>query len=176
MPYMSHLDTRSCAPGEFGLLKKFRYRFTLEGRHYEVAAPRGFITDFASVPLLVQALPGFDVNGGSRYPATIHDLLYCCQGKLEALLLGEVSGPVIRQVVTRFSRSQCDEIFRLAILDVGKDPFSREQVEEPYSEWDANLFWAGVRFGGWYYWNKRKAGPTPEDFLSDWQLRDIEES
>lgn len=174
MPYMSHLDTRACAPGEFALLEAFRFQFLLNSVHCELSVPRRFITDFASVPLLVQALPGFDVNGGSRFPAVVHDYLYCCQGKVEVSIVKEFSGPVLRSMISRFDRNQCDEIFRMAILDVGKDEYSKGQVEEPYTEWDANLFWAGVRFGGWYYWNKRKAGPNPDDFLSARQLHELE--
>lgn len=175
MPYLSFLDTRACDPGEFALLEKFRYQFKLNAVFFEVAVPRRFITDFASVPLLVQALPGFDVNGGSRYPAVVHDYLYCCQGRVEVQILDGFGGTSLRGSVSRFSRAQCDDIFRMAVLDVGGDPYSRQQVLERYSEFEANLFWAGVRAGGWYYWNKRKAGPTPDDFLSAKQIHQLDE-
>jgi hypothetical protein len=166
MPFMTYLDVRAYRPGEFALLTPFPFQFLLNGVFFQLTVPRRFITDFASIPWIVQALPGFDVNGSSRYAAVAHDFLYCCQGKVEVDILDGLMGGSLRKSVARFSRAQCDDIFRQAILDIGRDKASKHQISSPYSEFQADLFWAGVRAGGWYYWRKRKTGPGPEDFAS----------
>lgn len=166
MPFISYLDTRVYQPGEFALLSPFKYQFAMNGVFFQLTVPRRFITDFASVPWIVQSLPGFDVNGSSRYPAVPHDYLYCCQGKVEVDILDGLMGKLLRRSVARFSRAQCDDIFRQAVLDIGRDIASRNQIDKPYSTFQADLFWAGVRAGGWYYWQKRKSGPGPDDFAS----------
>lgn len=41
-----------------------------------ITVPRGFITDLASIPHLIDWLPDLDPNGLSRRPAALHDWLY----------------------------------------------------------------------------------------------------
>lgn len=54
----------------------------------KIIAPRGFITDLASIPQPFRGV--FNVNGLLRAPAVIHDWLYCSQ---------------------RYSRAEADAIF-----------------------------------------------------------------
>lgn len=176
MPFNSHLDVRVWEPQEFVLLSDLEYQFTLNGVVMSMVAPRGFITDFASIPWLVQCLPDFDVNGPSRWAAIPHDYLYCSSGRVSVTFLDRLGGTQIgvkRKV--SFTRSQCDEIFRMAILDTGKDKFTKRSVDEPYSETSARLFWLGVRAGGWMYWNKRRNGLNSEDFANLKKLHNLEE-
>lgn len=70
----------------------------------------------------------FNVNGRSRKAAVLHDYLYCTRG------LG------------RLSRAECDALFLDALSDCSVDALQRR------------LMWAGVRVGGWVYWNKREDG------------------
>jgi hypothetical protein len=139
--FRSPLDTRAYTAGEFVLLADFRVEVHSETAGYLIAPPRGFITDFASVPKLVQALPGFDVNGNSRDAAVLHDYLYCCNGDLT---VRDFDGGQLTTL--SLSRQQCDRIFFDALLACG------------LSKKTASLFYAGVRAGGWYYWNKRSDG------------------
>jgi hypothetical protein len=69
-----------------------------------IEVPARFITDLASVPGVLRALPGFNPNGLSREPAILHDFAYCMWGDVarktadklfyEALLSVGVSKPV----------------------------------------------------------------------------------
>lgn len=156
MPFLSFLDTRAYAPGEFVLTRQFGYQGTLDGVTFQLWAERGYITDFASIPWLVQRLPGSDVNGASRPAAIPHDRLYSACGKVRVTLLEEYTGVPLGDAEVQFSRSECDEIFRMALLDIGRDPYTRHMVKRPYHPAEAAAFYAGVRSGGWYHWGKRK--------------------
>jgi len=70
--FMTPLDLRAYKPDEWVLLLALIY-LAKDGKRY--IAPRGFITDLASIPRLLRAL--FDINGQSRAPAVLHDFLYC---------------------------------------------------------------------------------------------------
>lgn len=72
--FLGHLDTRTHLPGEFVLINQFGYH-SASGRVF--FAPRGFITDFASIPRILHGL--ISPNGLSRKAAVIHDWLYCSQ-------------------------------------------------------------------------------------------------
>jgi len=74
--FLTCLDVRVYKSGEFVLLKPLIFSSLGAGI---IEIPKGFITDFASVPKIVQLLPGFDVNGESRPAAVVHDYLYCVQ-------------------------------------------------------------------------------------------------
>ncbi len=45
-------------------------------RYGNIGVPIGFRTNLASIPALVQAVPGYHANGLTRRPATLHDYLY----------------------------------------------------------------------------------------------------
>jgi hypothetical protein len=83
---MTTLDLRAFKPDEWVLLRPLIY-VGQDDKHY--VAPRGFITDLASIPRLLRAL--FDINGLSRAPAVLHDFLYCIhyttRAEADALLL-----------------------------------------------------------------------------------------
>lgn len=158
MPFLSHLDTRAYRPDEFMLRDRFGFEFELSGVRYQLWTPERFITDFGSMPWLVQAIPGFDVNGPSRFASIPHDYLYSCHGSVSVVLLNQASGVPIGFIRKQFTRAECDEIFRLAILDIGGDPYTRIAVNRRYTKAEAAMFYAGVRAGGWYYWNKRAGG------------------
>lgn len=173
--FLSPLDTRAYRPKESVLLRKFGYQFELDGKVAQLWTPRAFVTDFGSMPWLVQCLPGFSVNGPSRPGSIPHDYLYCCHGSVEVTFIDESTGVAIDRSWEKFDRSQCDEIFRQAILDIGGDPYTKDLAPHRYSKAQARMFWSGVRAGGWYYWNKRKNGIDLEydfavEFLSGDQL------
>jgi hypothetical protein len=41
-----------------------------------ITVPKGFRTDLASIPHILEAIPDLDVNGLSRRPGALHDWLY----------------------------------------------------------------------------------------------------
>lgn len=120
----------------------------IDGRHWEVTEgftyrvgdpngaafihiPRGFVTDFASMPLgVVFKSPG----GLWDKPAIVHDLLY---------KRGWIEVEQHRRVI---ARSDADAIFREAMAVAGVGWLTRQTI------------WLGVRVGGWKPWNAyRKA-------------------
>lgn len=89
-------------PNEWALVRPLVYE--AKGLSAPLVVPVRFITDLASVPGVLRALPGFNPNGLSREPAILHDYLYCA-GRFpdrgaadyffyEALLSVGVSKPV----------------------------------------------------------------------------------
>ena len=49
-----------------------------------LGVPAGFRTNLASIPGLVQAVPGYHCNGLTRRPATLHDYLYSSHSRSKA--------------------------------------------------------------------------------------------
>lgn len=75
----------------FRLEEQLVYEIGHEGSGRCVVVPRGFVTDFASIPRLSQVLIPKDVG---RRAAIVHDWLYATKGLKGA-----------------FTRKRCDEIF-----------------------------------------------------------------
>ena len=154
--FVQRVTTRAHDPGEFVVVEKLQY---LSRAGLVFSVERGFITDFASTPWIVQVLPGFDVNGDSREPAVLHDRLYCARGEVEAFDIHAQ-----RWQLLRLSRAECDALFREALLSVG---FNGAAVF---------AYWSGVRAGGWHHWNRRLKPKHPSyDFVpqSYWD-RDVD--
>lgn len=124
-------------PGEFIIAENF-YFFTRSGLVIEV--PRGFIIDFASIPKVVQLVPGFDVNGISRNAAGIHDYLYSCSGQVVVYKFNDS----MKRIAITLTRAECDQLFTEALDSCGQHPAVTESM------------YVGVRAGGWLYFNKRK--------------------
>lgn len=108
--------------------------FAWRGEAAHVVVPRGFITDLASIPRPLRGL--LDVTGSSREPAVLHDYLYCHQRDADG---------------TPVTRAWADGVFRQALADRGVSVFTR------------NLYYAGVRAGGWLYWGRRGRDPLNAD-------------
>lgn len=172
MPFLSNLDTRVYKEGEFFLLNPFGFEFVLKGHRYQLWTPRRFITDFGSMPWLIQCIPGFDVNGPSRFASIPHDYLYSSNGDVVLIVVDIATGVPLGQVRKQFTRTECDEIFRLALLDIGGDEFTKDLIEHRYTKAQAALFYTGVQLGGLYYWNKRRDGICHDyDFAPKEMLR-----
>lgn len=153
MPFLNRLRTDAYSPGgeilpgEFGLVQPLKYR--IDDCDYHLEVPRGFITDFASIPRPVRALPGFNVNGPSRPAAVLHDWLYCMHGRVA------VTDSQDYAVHMELTRKECDLLFHQGLVSLG------ERLDIAWA------MYQGVRAGGWYYWNKRKDGIKPGDFLPE---------
>jgi hypothetical protein len=148
--FLTPLDTRAYKPGEFVVLNDFIVEFKPWASWLRLTVPRGFITDFASVPKLVRLLPGFDVNGDSRDAAVLHDFAYSSRGRMA------VTSPYSGVDMVHLTRAECDRLLFGGLIACG------------YTNAQADLFYAGVRAGGWWYWRKRRYGIKPDfDFVPD---------
>jgi hypothetical protein len=93
-----------------------------------IIVPEGFLTDFASIPrALWVAMPPTGAYGKA---AVIHDYLYRLGGLVPHAVTPD--GTTYR----RFSRAECDQIFRDAMKVLGVGRTLR------------TLMWMGVRAGG----------------------------
>lgn len=110
--------------GDWQLCQPFSY---VTPDMHLITVPKGFITDFASVPRLLRTI--YESSGGYSHASVIHDYLY---------VGGAVSG---KKDITR---KDADQIFYDAMRASGV-PKRR-----------AYLLWAAVRAGGFRAWQKRK--------------------
>lgn len=111
----------------------FEYCVGSETSETKVVVPKGFITDFASVPkVLWNMLPP---TGSYGKAAVVHDFLYQHPWV-------NIPGPVTTKILDRKS---CDDIFNeaMGVLNVGT--------------WTRRLVYSGVRVGGWKPWNEYRA-------------------
>lgn len=90
------LDTRAVGTDDFQLLNAFAYTTLVFGAPKMIQAPKGFITDFASIPRLFRSL--IPVNGKHRGAAVIHDYLYRTAAEHD------------------YSRKDCDRVFLEGML------------------------------------------------------------
>lgn len=113
-----------------------------------ITVPKGFVTDLASTPQIMHAFPWFDPSREGRGAATIHDFLYCSHRHLWI----DSADHVYEHAQTRW---WCDSVLFNALLDT------------EVSHLLAQMYYFGVRAGGWLYWSKRGAGLGEEDFVPD---------
>ncbi len=99
--------------------------------HVSIIVPTGFVTDLASIPRIVWSLIGWTPDGLHRNAAIVHDFLYQRRGRLP---VEYISPP------RSFSRKECDEIFKEAMLSLGVGKIK------------ANIIYGAVRTFGWMAW------------------------
>lgn len=148
--FLTPLITQAYQAGEFVMYADFRVEFVHQERRYRLAVPRGFITDFASIPKAIQLLPWFDVNGASRDAAVLHDYLYCCGG---AITVRDVETRLIETL--ELTRVHCDLLLRTGLIQSGVPIYV------------ADLYWEGVHIGGAGHWQARTDGINETDFVPD---------
>ena len=73
---------------------------------YTIRIPRGYVTDFASLPKFVELF--YDVNGPSRQSAVLHDFLYSARW-LSRKLTDTLFYDAMRQA--KISRVQCSNFY-----------------------------------------------------------------
>lgn len=111
--------------------EEFTYRLCQPDGVQFVRIPRGFVTDFASMPLnVIFRSPG----GKWDKPAVVHDCLY----KTASV---SVEG---KQEPRPITREEADAIFNEAMEVAGVDPVRR---------W---IIYRGVRLGGGRAWNQHR--------------------
>ncbi len=121
MPWLSYFDNRQLDDTYFMLLDNLVYHSIKYG--VKITCPVGFISDGPSVPRTPLAFWLFGHRG--KRAAVVHDMLY-------RFLL--------------FQKSICDDIYREALADSGKNAFT------------TNGMYAGVILGGKSSFNGRKQG------------------
>lgn len=124
------------------VLESFTYRLCEPSGVQFVRIERGFITDFASMPLnVIFRSPG----GKWDKPSVIHDCMY-------KTAYVSVEGQDEPRPITR---GEADDIFLEAMEVAGVDWLRRR------------IIYAGVRVGGWRAWNAhRKADDAGSDTSS----------
>lgn len=115
MPFLNDLTVKEISDKRWQLTEPLRYE-TREGEI--IVVPKGFITDFASVPRIPLAF--FLVGDVAHKPAVIHDWLYSAEIASKGY----------------FTRCEADRILREAMEDEG------------IWWWRRWLMWFGVRVGG----------------------------
>lgn len=94
-----------------------------------ITVPKGFVTDFASVPRVPIV---FTLTGDTAHrAATIHDFLYSVKGKIGGS----------RKII--LSRKECDAIFYEAMRT-----FSADNMGDDEPEWRRIIMWLSVRIWG----------------------------
>lgn len=120
--YLDRLVLASAGPGEWSLVKEFRFdSAVLRAR---VVIRPGFTTDLASVPRVPLAY--WLVGGLAEAPAVLHDFAYTIQ---------------------LCTRAQADALFLEAMETDG-----RHVGIPAVPAWRRRLLWAGVRLGGGWRW------------------------
>lgn len=116
----------------FILAKEFYYGIDSEHGHEYVVIPKGYRTDFASIPGLFRIF--YERVGQHSKAALVHDYIYDTRG------VSLTTAPGVKRPV---SRSEADRIFLQAMEVLGVRYTKRR------------AFWFGVRVGGWWAWMKR---------------------
>lgn len=153
-------------PREFVIYRDFEIEFWLYGECYRLVIPAGYITDFASVPRIMQNLPQFGPTDASGFAAVPHDYNYSSQGRVRATWLHVIEdGREVTVVPTAvdlvLTRKDCDELLYQGLIASG------------YSRATAWAFYAGVRIGGRLYWNRRQRDQkgrrdfVPKDYFQE---------
>ncbi len=76
------LDVRALDNGrDWLVLEDFYYDTDIPIKGYRVDVPKGFVTDFASIPRVLWSVVGAPAEGKYRKAAVIHDYLYRTPGK-----------------------------------------------------------------------------------------------
>lgn len=94
---------------------ELRTRLVYVTRGYKLIVPKGFITDFASVPRWAWSI--ITPTGLHQDAAVLHDYLYQYEGRprTEDVTLTELERPW----PCRFTRVECDNIFYEAMRELG---------------------------------------------------------
>jgi len=119
------------------LLQPLEYRVGSANSAEVITVPRGFETDFASIPWGIRNL--FPPMGPWSRPAIVHDFLYCSRG---TGVLDTANAPHLCGITRLFpyERWEADLIFREAMQVVG------------VPAWRRAVMYRAVRLGGWSGW------------------------
>lgn len=138
--------------GMFRVLKGFRYYVGAENSEDWVDVPAGFLTDFASVPDILDRIILRD--GDYNQAAVVHDFLYYLHRvlrdrSLPGFKLDKFMEGYPLDTVKDRDRNQVDKIFydAMTLLD------SLPQYQIPW--WKRQLMYRFVHMFSWIPWNKK---------------------
>lgn len=114
------------------LVEPLEYRVGSADSLESIMVPKGFVTDFASIPLGLHN--SFPPLGLWARPAIIHDFLYATKGTGAYRTRRWINRPV------DYTRPEADAIFKEAMKVVGVPPWRRE------------VMYRAVRWGGENGW------------------------
>lgn len=128
--FLSYLEDRKLPNERWELLIDLVYQTDLPAfRGKQIVAPKGFVTDFASIPQVAQSF--ISKTGPWDRPAVIHDWLYKQAGFIEGFDF-------------EYTREDADEILREG-MKVEKVGWFRRY-----------LIYSRVRRWGWISWNEHR--------------------
>ncbi len=126
--FTSPLIVKVLAGHKFELFRPFTFHLDSKYSHRMIKVPRGFITDFASIPKqLWSILPPY---GKPTKAAVLHDYLY------------KYHGFVSNDQFISYTRKEADQIFLKAMEVLGVDAVKR------------GIMYNAVRWFGGKAWNK----------------------
>lgn len=111
---------------EWVLLEDFKWHVGSYNSDEVIIVPKGFKTDFASIPAPVKAF--INPVGKIKPAALVHDYLYHLRGKY---------------LNKTYTRGNADKIF-LEIMEAVQVKWLQRRAA-----------YRGVRLGGWIYWNRK---------------------
>lgn len=99
--------------GQYELIEPLVY----DTHGYRLRIPKGFITDFASIPRWLWSITGWTPGGLQQDAAIIHDYLYQREGRPREKDVSLLE--ITRPWPARFTRKECDDIFYAAMIELG---------------------------------------------------------
>jgi hypothetical protein len=106
--FTSDLIVKSYNETKWQLTEEFYFYFEEHGKRINVVVPKGFITDFASVPRILWSI--LPPTGRYTKAAVLHDYLYSNSSKLET------------------NRKQCDKMFLKGMEVLGVKRWVRNTI------------------------------------------------
>lgn len=127
--------------GLFTLLEEFWVSWEHDGIVYRLRAPKGMVTDIASVPRVVWSLSGITPDGFHRNAAVIHDPTYGWQGKFPPNWFQYKDEYGQWQNCHKYwTRDAADRMFLRILKASGVSKFRRYK-----------MYWA-LKVAGWWAW------------------------
>jgi hypothetical protein len=129
--FVTGLDVRKLSEREWQLINPFVYNSDTVGM---IIVPKGFVTNFGSVPRLPFMYAAF--GGVGDQACTLHDWLYAAPHETFA-----GSGAIVDRVTA-------DKVLRGVIKECMRDSWT---ITRSLTAW---AMWVGVRFGGKSHWGE----------------------
>lgn len=144
MPFLTSVDLRPYRKNDWVVLADVVWT---DPKFGTIIIPRGYITDLASTPQILHALPWFDPSGEGRWGSLPHDYLYTSH---RLSWIDVASNHVYGHAEPRL---WCDQVLRQALIDGGMSASLAE------------AYFLGVRVGGWWPWDHGGDGLQDDDFV-----------
>lgn len=111
--------------GNFILQEEFWMQWEVNGQTYRIRAPKGLITDIASVPRIVWTISGILPDGLQRNAAVIHDIGYMWRGVFPWGWFERLDGGEWRNAPGTWTKEEIDRLFLRIMKACGVGPVKR---------------------------------------------------